>query len=345
MNFETLKHKIETATKKAFLEIYEKAGSENLYAFALYSDEGAMTVCPSANSLKHLEKTPTNDIAYYKFEPAEWKYEMQGADQEFNEISTLLREELDKHGDDDDWFLDFQDKLYETCVEVLEKLKQENFFTQITGKEVFLTFTISDYEINSKYIRNLISRLNDNSYKAEFYQWMKSWGTYKPIQELQNLLDSDKTITEQDVYPFAVKPSTRELTYQLLDEYNKTDLFPKKFYTIEKAAESNLVNWLVYPTELNAFPDELEYLQRISINSDEDDDAFHYEVFRYRINEPHWAAENGWMLGVVGPYYNESLPYDYPAATFSRTDSTTDKVTPEDEALWVHQNIFLQDHS
>jgi hypothetical protein len=127
-----------------------------------------MTVCPSANSLKHLEKTPTNDITYYKFEPAEWKYEMQGADQEFNEISTLLREELDKHGDDDDWFLDFQDKLYETCVEVLEKLKQENFFTQITGKEVFLTFTISDYEINSKYIRNLISRLNDNSYKAEF---------------------------------------------------------------------------------------------------------------------------------------------------------------------------------
>ncbi|MCT3950056.1 DUF4303 domain-containing protein [Elizabethkingia anophelis] len=345
MNFQTLKHKIETATKKAFLEIYEKAGSEDLYAFALYSDEGAMTVCPSANSLKHLKKTPTNDITYYKFEPSEWKYEMQGADQEFNEISTLLREELDKHGNDDDWFLDFQDKLYETCVEVLEKLKQENFFTQITGKEVFLTFTISDYEINSKYIRNLISRLNDNSYKAEFYQWMKSWGTYKPIQELQNLLDSDKTITEQDVYPFTVKPSTRELTYQLLDEYNKTDLFPKEFYTIEKAAESNLVNWLVYPTELNAFPDELEYLQRISINSDEDDDAFHYEVFRYRINEPHWAAENGWMLGVVGPYYNESLPYDYPAATFSRTDSTTDKVTPEDEALWVHQNIFLQDHS
>ncbi|MDA4743650.1 hypothetical protein NY599_04210, partial [Enterobacter hormaechei] len=89
----------------------------------------------------------------------------------------------------------------ETCIEVLEKLKQENFFTQITGKEVFLTFTISDYEINSKYIRNLISRLNDNSYKAEYYQWMKSWGTYKPVQELQNLLDSDNAITEQSVYP------------------------------------------------------------------------------------------------------------------------------------------------
>lgn len=53
---------------------------------------------------KTSEKTPTNDITYYKFEPAEWKYEMQGADQEFNEISNLLREELDKHSDDDDWF-------------------------------------------------------------------------------------------------------------------------------------------------------------------------------------------------------------------------------------------------
>ncbi|WP_336664284.1 DUF4303 domain-containing protein [Elizabethkingia meningoseptica] len=345
MDFEILQQKIEDATKKAFLEIYKKAASEEVYAFALYSDEGAMTVCPSANTLKHLDKAETDDLAYYKFEPAEWKYEMQGAEEDFNEISASLRKELDEHGNDDEWFMEFQDKLFEICVEVLEKLKNENFFSRITGKDIFLTFTISDYDINNKYIRNLISRLNDNHYKKEYYDWMKSWGTYKDIQELQDLIESGKGITQQDVYPFALKPSTRELTYQLLDEYNSENVFPTEFLSIIKAAEANLVNWLAYPTELNAYPDEIEYLKRVSIGPDANQDVFHYEIFRYRVNEPHWAASDGWMLGVVGPYFDDSLPYDFPQATFSRMDSAASKITPEQEVQWVHEHIFLQNQS
>jgi hypothetical protein len=32
-----------------------------------------------------------------------------------------------------------------------------------------------------------------------------------------------------------------------LKENNRTDLFPKEYYTIVKAAESNLANWLEFP--------------------------------------------------------------------------------------------------
>jgi hypothetical protein len=105
MNFEILKENIEAATKKAFIEIFEKHGSEEIYAFALYSDEGAMTVCPATNTLAHLANADADDeddLAYYKFEPAEWKYEMTGADEDFNAISESLRAELNKNEDDDD---------------------------------------------------------------------------------------------------------------------------------------------------------------------------------------------------------------------------------------------------
>ena len=52
MNFEAFKQEIEVATKKAFIEMFENYEAEEIYGFALYSDEGAMTVCPSTNTLK-----------------------------------------------------------------------------------------------------------------------------------------------------------------------------------------------------------------------------------------------------------------------------------------------------
>ncbi|WP_255763293.1 DUF4303 domain-containing protein [Fulvivirga maritima] len=104
MNFEELERKIEAATKKAFIEIYDQHQDEGIYGFALYSDGGAMTVCPSANTqdfLEDLDDEEKEDLAFYKFEPAEWKYEMVGADEAFNDISKELRTELGEN-----WFED-----------------------------------------------------------------------------------------------------------------------------------------------------------------------------------------------------------------------------------------------
>ncbi|UKB84902.1 DUF4303 domain-containing protein [Chryseobacterium sp. MEBOG06] len=175
MDFEILKGQIENAAKKAFLEMYEKHGTEGICSFALYSDEGAMTVCPATNTLEMLETVDEDDILYYKYEPAEWAYEMEGAHHEFEEICTRLRAALDENEEDDQWFGDFQAQLYSTCIEVLEKLKDENFFTQITGKDIFVTFTVSDYEFQNEDLEKIIIRLNDNEYKNEYLEWMATW--------------------------------------------------------------------------------------------------------------------------------------------------------------------------
>lgn len=174
-NFNVLKTQIEQATKNAFIELFNKHKDEGIYAFALYSDEGAMTVCPSTNTRKHYERASPEDLWYYKFEPAEWKYEMQGANEEFNAISKIVATEVAKTDDNENRFLEFRKKLYDSCIEVLTKLKRENFFTTISGTDIFLTFSVSEYEFEQEEIKKIIQTLNSEQHQQEYFNWMKTW--------------------------------------------------------------------------------------------------------------------------------------------------------------------------
>lgn len=179
MNFIELKSEIEVATRNAFLEMFKEHEKEGIYAFALYSDEGAMTVCPATNTLEHLEKQSKDDYLLVKYEPAEWKYEGQGASELFDNICKLCfkkvseMEENDKIYERD--FGKYQNQLYETCIEVLEKLKSENFFKQIVGKDVLLLFTATEYVFKKEKYQEIITRLNDNDYKKEYLNWLETW--------------------------------------------------------------------------------------------------------------------------------------------------------------------------
>jgi hypothetical protein len=161
------------------------------------------------------------------------------------------------------------------------------------------------------------------------------------MRELVNKFESGIVPTADEVRSFAYAIATRESTYALLNEKGRLDLFPRELLTIEKGAEANLANWLEFPTELGALPDEMEHLKRVTIAVDATANA-HYEVFKFRVNGPHWAAKDGWILGVAGPYFDNSKPYDLPSATFSRFSSKLGTIEPDDEAKWVHQNLVLK---
>ncbi|MDB5148750.1 MAG: hypothetical protein JWQ57_2770 [Mucilaginibacter sp.] len=149
-------------------------------------------------------------------------------------------------------------------------------------------------------------------------------------------------LTAEDVLPFAQNLLTRYDTFLYLKELDELNLFPEEYHTLIKGAESSLAQWLEFPTELDACPDEIEHIKRVTINFDGRSNFIHYEVFKYRVNPLHWAAEYVWILGVVGPFFDDSKPYDFPSATFSRVSSTIDKVTPEEEVKWVHENIAMR---
>ncbi|MEN7548603.1 DUF4303 domain-containing protein [Rapidithrix thailandica] len=181
MNFKELEQKIESATQKAFIEIFNTHKDEEIYGFSLYSDGGAMTVCPSTNTidfLNNLDEEEKEELSYYKYEPAEWKYESVGAEEEFNNISTELRTELEKDdfkNEEKETFITFRNHLFKTCINVLNKLKKEAFFKNIVGKDIFLIFSVSDFEFENKELEKIVIELNDNDYKDEYLKWMKTW--------------------------------------------------------------------------------------------------------------------------------------------------------------------------
>jgi len=165
---------------------------------------------------------------------------------------------------------------------------------------------------------------------------------FERIRPLYEKLANSQTVDPQDVLPYAADIKTRHLAYQLLTSRGKKDLFPEEYYTLIKGAESQLANWLEFPTELGACPDEIEHIKRVTFDFDGQGSYVHYEVFKYKVNEPHWAAKDGWILGVVGPFFDDSEPYHHAGATFSRVDSTIDKISPDAEALWVHENVSMR---
>ncbi|HEV7380749.1 MAG TPA: FeoB-associated Cys-rich membrane protein [Dyadobacter sp.] len=148
---------------------------------------------------------------------------------------------------------------------------------------------------------------------------------FERVKELYDKFESAHEVSEAEVLPYAKNVVARETAFQLLSDYNKTNLFPNEFNNQISAAESNLSNCLEFPTELDAHPDEVQHIKRVRFDYAGKNNFVHYEVFKYRVNEPHWAAKDGWMLGVVGPYFDDSKPYHFPQATFSRMGSTLDK--------------------
>jgi hypothetical protein len=143
-----------------------------------------------------------------------------------------------------------------------------------------------------------------------------------------------------DVSRFAQDRTTRKVLYDTLEQHQKLALFPAEQRTPAAMAEADLVLWLAHPNELGAVPDEIELMATLPVPAPGFEDQ-RYFLFRYKTNPPHWAARDGWLAGVSGPY-----PADGPAGpgasgTFSRFESF-DSRTPEDHVSATHELVKNQ---
>lgn len=157
------------------------------------------------------------------------------------------------------------------------------------------------------------------------------------LEPIYKRLKSGDTLSSVEVEQLADDVETRAYFYTLLTEFHKESMFPSQYLSFEKASESYLANWLAYPTELDAIPSKIELDKKVDIA--EHDTTFTYYVFKFKTDGSHWAAKNGWMLGAVGPYLKDSHPYDWTNGTFSRLTKISE-TTAQEEANWIHQNIF-----
>jgi hypothetical protein len=174
--------------------------------------------------------------------------------------------------------------------------------------------------------------LNTYLVKQKFRQFIKK--KYQAIQGLARKLEAKELISEEEIMALIKQPGLRQAVFQVLTTYNRIDLFPPSYNTIEKGAESYLVTWQEFPTELGRAPDDIQFLTKILL----EDGVSTYYVFKYASQRPRWAAKLNWMIGVAGPYDADSSAYDVPKRLFSRFN-TIGSVSPKEEVKWVHENI------
>ncbi len=125
---------------------------------------------------------------------------------------------------------------------------------------------------------------------------------------LVSLLRLGKPVDKTHVEDVACHSEMRNWLFIALKQLGKSSLFPEKFRTQKSFAEADMVNWLVYPTELNRVPDEIELMKVVTVDTKLPDGVYDYYLFRFRTKDPHWAAKDGWMAGVSGPYLRKDQP-------------------------------------
>jgi hypothetical protein len=159
---------------------------------------------------------------------------------------------------------------------------------------------------------------------------------YSAMKAFIEKLAVNTLVTEAELLEIAQNPSLRLALFHALKAYNREASFPKDFYTEEKGAESYMVNWLEFPTELGNAPDEILLFRIVPLDTQT---RLHYYVFKFKTEKPRWAKSLNWMIGVCGPYAENSEPFDIPRRIFSRFKQIGE-INPHAEVMWVHENII-----
>jgi hypothetical protein len=123
-----------------------------------------------------------------------------------------------------------------------------------------------------------------------------------------SLLRHNAAVDDATVAEIAADPECRKWLFDGLHKLERTQLFPREFRNQIALAESDLVNWLLHPTELGRPPDEIEFVQTVPFDTETDVGWADCFLFRFRTHPPHWAARDGWMAGVSGPFLRKDQP-------------------------------------
>jgi hypothetical protein len=161
-DFAALKRRLVAASRMAFKEVCTTHPDDEVSAFALYSDEGAMTVCPAFDLASSDPQDPDA-----RFSPAEWALEAVGAEDEFEAICETVGRGVARAAS----FAKFKARLFETCIGALETLRRDGDLQLC----VLVMFAVSDAEWNPASERRVFQRLNKRSRHArEFARWIAS---------------------------------------------------------------------------------------------------------------------------------------------------------------------------
>jgi hypothetical protein len=142
VDFDQLRRQIADATRRTFTAVQSRCAGELLYAFGLYSDGSAMTVCPAANTegayrraLERSGASETEQVNYYRWAFPEWDATTDADARAFSAISKKIGRDGRYDEQDPDGFVHFKARVYATMVLALLDLVEEGFFGKDRERE------------------------------------------------------------------------------------------------------------------------------------------------------------------------------------------------------------------
>jgi hypothetical protein len=139
---------------------------------------------------------------------------------------------------------------------------------------------------------------------------------FDDIRAVHDKLKKGETPNPKDVNKFAKSLEHRILLYEALNQYDKLNLFPSEFLSIEHLGESYLANWLNFHDEFDAMPNEISYHDTVRLENQ----GF-VLIYKFKVYEPHLMASKGFMMGYVA--YLQAISLDdveTPDAIFTHFD-------------------------
>lgn len=178
-DFSALAEGIAQASRAALAEISERCGpGDPVCAFTLYTDDGAMTVCPAMvteSQVRELATRHPDEADYYRYSSAEWPLEGEGANAAFNALCTRVADHVlalpDEGGDAA--FNAFRAQLLETMLQVLERLRRED--PAFARESLMLQVAVSDGDEPAEVLNQWVARLNPPDLAAGFKAWTDTW--------------------------------------------------------------------------------------------------------------------------------------------------------------------------
>jgi hypothetical protein len=175
-------------------------------------------------------------------------------------------------------------------------------------------------------IADLLGYFNDENVKSELENYLSLTDNKLVMFASISLLKMGDEIKPELIERIAADSECRQWLFNNLISLKKLDLFPEKYKTQEALAESDMVNWLIYPTELARKPDSIQLMKIIEVDSKSKDGIVEFYLFRFKSNHEPWLND-GWLTGVSGYFRKKDKPttssYGYTFSSFEKWDSKT----------------------
>ena len=144
-------------------------------------------------------------------------------------------------------------------------------------------------------------------------------------------LESGAAVAPDELEELAASPELRPMLYHMLSHYQRLELFPAQYLSLEAQAEAVLVYWMLHPNELQRAPEAIELMEKLPREFAGKQGSFY--VFRYRMPAGHWSGPE-WQLGLAGPFFPGEGPHQSVAGGFSRAGDVVGKVSPAELVDW-----------